>query len=122
MCKSIVRYNEVNPYVTKDKSTIKELMHPAHHAVLNQSLAEAIVPAGVMTKRHYHENAEELYHITAGEGLMMLGNDQFSVAAGDTVCISPGTEHCIKNTGEQNLTILCSCSPAYSHEDTVLVD
>jgi len=122
MNKLVVKYEEVNPYVTKDESVIRELMHPAQHTALNQSLAEAIVPVGVMTKRHYHRQSEELYHVTAGEGLMMLGDDQFSVAVGDTVCILPGTEHCIKNTGIQDLLILCSCSPAYSHEDTVLVD
>jgi len=122
MSLSRVRLRDVSPYVTKDDSVIRELMHPEQHVVMNQSLAEATVPAGITTKRHFHRQSEELYHITAGEGLMMLGTEEFIVAVGDTVCIPPGTEHCIKNVGEQDLTILCGCSPAYSHDDTVLVD
>jgi len=122
MSKLVVKYDEVDAYVTKDQSEIRELMHPAQHAASNQSLAEAIIPVGLTTKRHYHQKSEELYHITSGEGLMRLGDDQFSVIVGDTICISPGTEHCIANTGDQELVILCCCSPAYSHEDTVLTD
>jgi mannose-6-phosphate isomerase-like protein (cupin superfamily) len=52
---------------------------------------------------------------------MTLGNDTFPVAAGDTVCIPPGTAHCVENTGLEPLVILCACTPAYSHEDTELV-
>ena len=121
MNESAVKYVDIDEYVTKDDSIIRELMHPLQHAVSNQSLAEAIVPEGVTTRRHYHHQSEEIYHITAGEGLMMLDNDQFSVITGDTISILPGTEHCIRNTGELDLIILCSCAPAYSHEDTVLV-
>jgi len=122
MSSLIVKYHEVEPYITKDDSIIRELMHPDQHAVVNQSLAEAIVPAGCTSKRHFHHQSEELYYIAKGEGLMMLGNRQFAVAQGDTVCIPPGTEHCIQNTAEHDLTILCCCSPAYSHDDTVLVE
>jgi len=122
MRKLVVKYDDVDSYVTKDESIIRELVHPAQHAVSNQSLAEAIIPIGVTTKQHYHRDSEELYYITSGEGLMTLGEDQFNVVAGDTVCITPGTEHCIKNTGDEKLIILCCCSPAYSHEDTVLVN
>ncbi|MHB8745903.1 MAG: cupin domain-containing protein, partial [Gammaproteobacteria bacterium] len=71
---------------------------------------------------HLHIRSEELYHITAGQGLMTLGAEQFAVAVGDTVCIPPGTAHCIRNTGAQALRILCCCAPPYAHDDTVLVD
>ena len=118
----VVKYNEVDPYITKDGSTIRELIHPDQHGVVKQSLAEAIVPAGSTTKRHYHGKSEELYYIIAGEGLMMLGDEQFTVTQGDTVCIPPKTEHCIQNSGEHELVILCCCSPAYSHDDTVLLE
>jgi mannose-6-phosphate isomerase-like protein (cupin superfamily) len=52
---------------------------------------------------------------------MRLGVEEFEVNSGDTVCIAPGTAHCIRNTGEEDLVILCCCSPAYSHEDTELL-
>lgn len=111
----------VAPYVTKDGSEIRELMHPAVHGNRAQSLAEATVPPGAATLLHRHRVTEELYHVTAGVGLMTLGERVFEVRAGDTVCIPPGTPHRIRNVGVGPLTILCACSPAYSHDDTELI-
>lgn len=113
--------SDIYSYRTKDDSEIRELMHPKHHGNQNQSLAEAIISPGQTTHRHNHKHSEELYHITQGQGLMFLGDDQFEVSVGDTLCIKPGTPHNIKNTGTTPLHILCMCSPAYSHEDTELL-
>ena len=115
------RHADVAPYVTKDGSEIRELMHPAVHGNRAQSLAEATVPPGCETLLHRHRVTEELYHVTAGTGSMTLGNDTFDVRAGDTVCIPPGTPHRIRNTGAMSLRILCACTPAYSHDDTELL-
>ncbi len=114
-------YNAVSPYITKDGSVIRELMHPAVHGNRAQSLAEATVPPGGETRLHQHLKAEELYHFTAGSGLMRLGDEQVGVKQGDTVCIPPGTLHTVRNTGHEELWILCACCPPYSHEDTELV-
>ncbi|HEX8986360.1 MAG TPA: cupin domain-containing protein [Rhodocyclaceae bacterium] len=115
------RYAEAVPYVTKDGSEIRELMHPEAHGARNQSLAEATVPPGAKTRLHRHRETEELYHVTAGRGRMTLGKERFEVSPGDTVLIPPGTPHCIEAEGDQPLRILCCCSPAYSHEDTELL-
>jgi mannose-6-phosphate isomerase-like protein (cupin superfamily) len=115
------KYEEIIPFVTKDDSTIRELLHPNNHAVRNQSFAEAIVDVGATTIRHFHHTSEEIYHITQGVGLMHLGAESFAVSVGDTIVIAPGTIHNITNTGDVALKILCACSPAYSHEDTELV-
>ena len=115
------QYDSIQPYATKDGSEIRELMHPSVHGNRNQSFAEAVVEPGASTALHRHCRTEEIYHITAGEGMMTLGAEQFAVAAGDTVCIAPGTPHCIKNTGGIALRILCACAPAYAHDDTELL-
>lgn len=113
-------YSDITSYVTKDGSVIRELMHPGQHGCRLQSLAEATVPVGTKTKLHRHLEAEELYHITSGKGWMTLGNREFEVIQGDTVCIDPGTFHCIENRGQEVLKILCCCSPPYEHNDTHL--
>lgn len=115
-------YTSVNSFVTKDSSIIRELMHPFVHGNRNQSLAEAIVPIGVTTKLHKHIRSEEIYHITAGNGRMTLGKETYAVAVGDTGCILPGTPHKTTNTGAGDLKILCCCAPAYSHDDTELLN
>ena len=112
---------EVTPYITKDGSEIRELLHPNQHAVRQQSLAEAVVPPGITTLLHRHAMTEEIYHITQGDGLMTLGTEKFEVGPGDSIAILPGTPHCIENTGQIALHILCCCAPAYSHADTELL-
>lgn len=116
------RYEEVEPYITKDGSIIRELMHPSVHGNSNQSLAEATVPAGGKTLLHKRHLTEEIYYITEGSGIMTLGSEEFEVKKGDTVCISPGTLHRIQNTGNTPLKILYCCGLAYSHEDMELVE
>jgi len=114
-------YQDAKAFVTKDGSEIRELMHPALHGNRAQSLAEAIVAPGQATTLHRHHRSEELYHITAGQGRMALGNKHFDVSPGDTICIPPGTPHCIENTGTGPLHILCCCAPPYAHDDTELL-
>ena len=115
-------YSQIDAYTTKDGSEIRELMHPTQHGNSNQSLAEALVFSGQKTALHVHHKSEELYHITQGQGLMTLGDKTFTVSKGDTICIQPGTAHCIENSGSGTLHILCCCSPAYAHEDTQLLE
>lgn len=115
-------YADADAFITKDGSIIRELMHPSSHAVCAQSFAEAIVEPGQTTVLHLHRVTEEIYHITAGEGLMQLGAEKLPVAPGDTIVIAPGTPHCITNTASVSLKIICASSPAYSHEDTMLLD
>lgn len=117
----ITHYDKLPAYITKDGSTIRELMHPLQHGSRNQSLAAAIVPPGTQTLLHRHHKTEELYHITAGEGVMQLGDDKCTVSPGDTILIPPGTPHAITNHGNNELKILCCCAPPYSHDDTELL-
>ncbi len=109
------------PYITKDGSIIRELMHPAVQGNRNQSLAEAIVPPGAETHLHQHRQTEELYHFTAWRGKCSLVRSVFPVESGDTICIPPGTLHAVSNTVLDDLRILCVCCPPYSHDDTELV-
>ena len=51
---------------------------------------------------------------------MTLGTLTFVVEPVDTVCIAPGVEHGVENTGSVALTILCMCAPAYAHVEPEL--
>ena len=116
------RYSEIIAYQTKDGSEIRELLHPTQHSCRNQSLAEATVLPGMRTQLHRHHLTEEIYHVTAGTGRMTLGAETFAVGPGDSVLIPPNTPHCIEAVGDVPLRILCCCSPAYSHDDTELLE
>ena len=114
-------YNEIQPYTSKDGALIRELMHPEVQGNSNQSLAEAMIAPGTATSVHLHKRGEEIYHVTTGKGQMILGDETFEVAMGDTVCIPPGTLHRLENTGKEPLKVLCCCAPPYSHDDTELM-
>jgi len=121
----VSKLDDLTPFTTLDGSTIREIAGaggPDSAPARNQSLAEATVPMGGHTIAHYHRQAEELYFFTAGSGRMTLGDEARDVAAGDCVVIPPGQVHELLNTGDEPLVLLCCCAPAYSHEDTVLVD
>ena len=65
-------YDDVEPYVTKDGSLIRELMHPNAHGNKNQSLAEATIKAGATTESHRHRTSEEIYYIIEGTGIVII--------------------------------------------------
>ena len=118
----IVNLESLTPFVTKDTSEIRELLAHRNSSIKNQSLAEARVPVGATTIAHFHRKTEEIYYITHGQGLMTIEGEESVVRAGDAIAIPPGKIHQIENTGNEELRLLCCCSPAYEHEDTVLVD
>ncbi len=104
------------PFTTKDGSTIRSILDLTNAPVQNQSLAEASVPSGFSTERHYHKISEEFYFILEGTGIMEVDGEQRPVIPGDAILIPTGSWHQI--TAKQSLRFLCCCSPPYSHEDT----
>jgi mannose-6-phosphate isomerase-like protein (cupin superfamily) len=117
-----VRLEEREPFVTADGSTIRELAGVPSGNAVHQSLAQATVPPGGETVEHFHREAEEIYHFTAGSGRMRLGAHEAPIRVGDTVVIAPGVPHKLWNTGDDPLVLLCCCAPPYSHDDTILLE
>jgi quercetin dioxygenase-like cupin family protein len=99
------------PFTTKDGSTIREL----HHTDA-QSLAEATLAAGQSTQRHFHRASEEIYFVLEGEGELEIDGDRRRIAPGDAALIPAGAWH--ELVAASAMRFLCSCAPAYSHEDT----
>ena len=104
------------PFTTKDGSTIRSILDRANAPVQQQSLAEATIPAGKATERHYHRVSEEFYFLLEGEGLMDLDGEVREVVPGDAILIPAGCWHQMSAT--KDLRFLCCCAPPYSHEDT----
>jgi mannose-6-phosphate isomerase-like protein (cupin superfamily) len=113
---------DVPAFITKDGSEIRELLAYRNSAIRNQSLAEARVPVGGSTQEHYHAKAEEIYYFTAGAGRIRIEDEVREVRTGDAVAIPPGKRHKLWNTGREALRLLCCCSPAYEHDDTIITE
>ena len=75
----IRKYSEQKPFTTKDGSTIRSLLDLSNAPVQKQSLAEATLPAGGETERHYHKLSEELYYLLEGKGLMEIEGEEREV-------------------------------------------
>jgi len=118
----IVNRDDVVPFITKDTSIAREILSPVNSSLFNQSLAETIVPVGKATDEHYHMETEEIYYIIRGQGFMEIGEEKQEVSEGDGIVIEPGMKHKIWNTSEMDLVFLCCCAPAYTHDDTVIVE
>ena len=116
------RLDVQEPFVTADGSTIREVAGPRTLPSRNQSLAEATVQPGGATTEHFHRTSEEIYLFTQGMGRMRLGDQEGPVRAGDAVVIAPGTPHKLFNDGPEPLVLLCCCAPAYSDEDTEMLE
>ena len=107
------------PFTTKDGSTIRSILDRTNAPVEKQSLAEACVPAGSTTQRHYHKLAEEFYFILEGRGEMEIDGQTHLVGPGDAILIPVGAWHTI--AAREALRFLCCCAPPYAHEDTYFV-
>ena len=108
----IASRDALEPFITKDGSTIREYLHTQV-----QSLAEATLEPGQATERHYHRLSEEIYLLVDGGGRMELDGQERDVNAGDAILIPPGAWHTLV-AGPQGARLLCCCVPAYSHDDT----
>ncbi|MCX6857062.1 MAG: cupin domain-containing protein [Verrucomicrobia bacterium] len=113
---TINQLSQQTPFTTKDGSTIRSLLDLTNAPVQNQSLAEATIPVGQPTQRHYHKLSEEFYFILEGHGTMEIDGKTRPVTPGDAILSPPSAWHQI--TATQTLRLLCCCAPPYSNEDT----
>lgn len=109
---------EQEPFTTADGSTIRSLLDGTNAPVQEQSLAEATLPPGGATERHYHKLSEEFYYITKGAGIMEIDGETRPVSPGDAILIPKGSWHQITAENSSELRLLCCCAPPYSHDDT----
>ena len=108
--------SQQQPFTTKDGSIIRSILDRTNAPVRNQSLAEASLPSGGATQRHYHKLSEEFYFILEGRGVMEIDGESREVTVGDAILIPRHAWHQI--TAQEPLRFLCCCAPPYRHEDT----
>jgi mannose-6-phosphate isomerase-like protein (cupin superfamily) len=113
---TVCQLAEQTPFTTKDGSTIRSILDRTNAPVEKQSLAEAHVPTGGSTQRHYHKVSEELYFILEGTGRMEVAGETRDVGVGDAILIPAGAWHTIE--AREALRFLCCCAPPYAHDDT----
>lgn len=118
----VQQHSRLAPFVTKEGSTIRELLSHRNSAIRRQSLAEARVLPGIRTQPHRHPLNEEISCILAGEARIFLEDELSAVGLGDAFAIPSGHVHSIEKIGSAELIFPGCCVPASEHEDPILLD
>jgi mannose-6-phosphate isomerase-like protein (cupin superfamily) len=58
---------------------------------------------GQSVPAHVHDDEDQVYFVTTGQGFVELDSERVQVSAGSSVLIPLGTEHMITNTGSEPL-------------------
>ncbi len=85
---------------------------------------QTLVPGQDSGFLHTHKTHEELYFILKGEGLYQVDGDIFPVSEGTIIRVAPDGKRALKNTGKQNLTMLCIQykANAFTEADSPMAD
>ena len=68
---------------------------------------QTLIPGQDSGFLHTHKTHEELYIILKGEGHYQVDGEVFPVSEGAIIRVSPEGKRALKNTGNDNLTMLC---------------
>lgn len=73
---------------------------------------------------HTHKTHEELYIILKGEGQYQVDGEIFPVSEGSVIRVAPEGKRALKNTGNDNLTMLCIQykANAFTEADSPMTD
>lgn len=68
---------------------------------------QSLVPGQDSGFLHTHKQHEELYLILKGEGVFQVDGEEFPVSEGSIVRVAPNGKRALKNTGDQEMLMLC---------------
>ncbi len=60
---------------------------------------------------HIHEKEEEMVYVLEGKGEMVFDGFAEEIREGTFICIPPGVEHSVNNTGKKTIKLLYVFSP-----------
>ena len=85
---------------------------------------QTLVPGQDSGFLHTHKTHEELYIILKGEGCYQVDGELFPVSEGTVIRVAPEGKRALKNTGTENLTMLCVQykANAFSEADSPMTD
>ena len=85
---------------------------------------QTLVPGQDSGFLHTHKTHEELYFILRGEGQYQVDGEIFPVSEGSVIRVSPNGKRALKNTGNEDLTMLCIQYKAtpFTEDDSPMTD
>lgn len=87
----------------------------------NLSVKQERMPAGTAEKLHFHNMAEQVFYIIKGEAVLDINGERFSVKAGESISVQPGSRHFISNDSQDEVEFLVISSPS-THNDRIEIE
>ena len=107
-----VNTNEIGGEITKDNETyVLEDNNLLEHITLSKTTLKP----NQSTRGHLHDDLEEVYFFTKGEGKMVLGEEEFDVKAADIVLIPQGKFHRVINDKNESIEFVCVFENEYTN-------
>ncbi len=75
------------------------------------SLNIARIPPGVSLSFHNHTNEVETVYMISGKGILTLEDTDVPFEAGQVIALPMGFNHCLKNTGEEEIQMITIFTP-----------
>lgn len=70
------------------------------------AIFETTLESGQTIPPHFHPDAEELYYILSGKGLMHIENERREIETGDVIYIPPEKVHFLQNTSAEQVRFI----------------
>jgi mannose-6-phosphate isomerase-like protein (cupin superfamily) len=60
---------------------------------------------------HTHAGQDKLYYVVEGQGIVLVGEEETSISAGDLVLAKADEPHSLRNPGSQRLVVMAIMAP-----------
>ncbi len=62
-------------------------------------------------KLHTHAGQDKLYYVVEGQGIVLVGEEETSISAGDLVLARADELHALRNSGSERLIVMAIMAP-----------
>ena len=84
------------------------------------SVIQERIPPGAGEVRHYHQRARQLFFVLEGELEIEVQGDLHRLLRGDSLEVSPGDAHRVRNIAEADVSFLVISAPSTQGDRTNL--
>ena len=107
-------YGEIEK-LTLENTDFRRVLHTGEYS----QLVLMSLKAGEEIGAEVHEDTDQFFRFEAGEGKVMIDQEEHMVKDGDAVVVPAGANHNVINTGKEDLKLYTIYSPAHHPKGTV---
>jgi quercetin dioxygenase-like cupin family protein len=98
--------------------SLKWLISPEMNLTGSLSMNTVVIkPGNTVKPAHSHPEMEEVIYITSGEGKVYIDGTVYEIRQGSVVLFKSGSIHMVRNSGSEDMKIMCVFVPPATMED-----